>query len=303
MKKYFILVSVAVIAAMVMLLPFGFNDDMLCPGSKNCKDITSAATQGFDVLNAVDAVDAAAALEFDAVDTTAFVPVINWGVTPNTREQTPGVPAGSKAMIEQYDGLYVNDSDAESGTKKVYLTFDLGYEAGYTEAVLDILNQNNIKGVFFLCGHYIDKESDLVNRMLAEGHMIGNHTDKHKDLPRLSDDGIKTDITAFNEMFAEKYPDRPAPTFFRPPQGRFDARTLKIAKEHGMRTMLWSIAIVDWGKKPIDARACADKITGRIHPGAIVLFHITNSGTPEMLKLLIPQLVAKGYGFGSPGEL
>ena len=229
----------------------------------------------------------------------ANAPVVSWGVTPNTKEQTPGAPAGGEKMLAEHDGLYV----ADTTDKKVYFTFDLGYEAGFTNQVLDILKEKNIKGIFFLCGHYVETKDELVNRMLDEGHQIGNHTDKHKDLPTLSDAGIKKDIVDFNDKFVDKYPDAPAMKFFRPGKGRFDARTLKIAKEQNLRTMLWSIAIVDWGKTPIDAKKSADKITSRVHPGAIILFHITNSGTPEMLKLLIPQLIEKGYTFGEPGEL
>ena len=225
-------------------------------------------------------------------------PKINWGLSPTTNETTPAAPERAQTMLDEYNGLYVGNTDK----KEVYFTFDLGYESGYTAQVLDILKENNIKCIFFLCGHYLT-ETELVNRMLTEGHTIGNHTDKHKELPTLSNDGIKTDIATFQNDYKTKYPDQKAPVFFRPPKGSFDERTLQIAKDEGLRTMLWSIAIVDWGKKAINAKSCADKITSRIHPGAIILFHITNSGTPEMLKLLIPQLKEKGYTIGHPGSL
>lgn len=232
----------------------------------------------------------------------AHSPIVNWGLGVNTLEQTPTPPSYGKALLDEYNGLFVSNKNAAEKEKKVYFTFDLGYEAGHTAKVLDILKEHSIKGVFFLCGAYLDQNA-LIERMIAEGHTIGNHTDKHKDLPTLSDDAIKTDIASLNEKFTEKYPGQKTMSFFRPPKGRFDAHTLKIAKEQGLRAMLWSVAIVDWSKTPIDAKACANKITSRIHPGAIVLFHITNSGTPEMLKLLIPQLMEKGYSVGNPTEL
>jgi len=231
----------------------------------------------------------------------ASAPVINWGLKPNERELTPTVSTAGRELLEKYNGLYVARG-AANGDKKYYLTFDLGYESGNTAAVLDILKEHNLKAIFFLCGNYL-KETELVNRMLAEGHTLGNHTNRHKNLPKLSEEGIRKDISVLAEDFAEKYLDAKPMAFFRPPEGSFDERTLKIAQEYGLRTMMWSIAIVDWGKKPINAGNSSDKIAKRIHPGAIILSHIANSGTPEMLKLLIPALAEKGYTCGTPDEL
>ncbi|MCL2061909.1 MAG: polysaccharide deacetylase family protein [Firmicutes bacterium] len=225
-------------------------------------------------------------------------PVISWGVNPNTQERTPDPPDGSVTLLEKYDGFFV----ADTTEKKVYLTFDLGYEAGYTAAVLDILKQHGISAVFFLCGNYL-KEEALINRMLSEGHAVGNHTDKHKDLPKLSEEAVRADICDFTAAYKTRFPSAPKMTLFRPPQGRFDEGSLKIAQACGLKTALWSIAIVDWGKTPIDAQASAKKIASRVHPGAVILLHITNSGTPEMLKLLLPELSQKGYQIGTPAEI
>jgi len=225
--------------------------------------------------------------------------VINWGLTPNSREVTPEAPKGGAEMLEKYGGFFVCDADADSGTKNVYFTFDLGYEAGHTAKVLDILKENDIKAIFFLCGNYL-QEDELVGRMISEGHTIGNHTDMHRDLPRLGDDAIKKDVADFTEKFENKYGEAYGKkiTHFRPPQGRFSERVLTEIQNQAMKTVMWSVAIVDWGKSPIPAQANADKIAKRIHPGAVILFHITNSGTPEMLKLLIPQIKEKGYSIG-----
>ena len=116
---------------------------------------------------------------------------------------------------------------------------------------------------------------------------------------------MKEDIVSLSESFKAKYGEkytRPL-LHFRPPKGRISARVLREAAAQNMKTVMWSSAIADWSKSPIDAAACADKITGRIHPGAIILLHITNSGTPKMLNLLIPQLMQKGYTFGDAGTL
>jgi len=247
---------------------------------------------GFFIALALLALAAVSANTFAlALDNT-----ISWGVVPNSFEKTPQAPKGSAELLEKYNGFFVKNTEE----KKVYFTFDLGYEAGYTAEVLDILAENNIKGIFFLCGNYLQNK-DLIKRMIDEGHLIGNHTEKHKDLPVLSYDAIKKDIVTLQDNCQSLY--NQTMQFFRPPKGRFNEQVLKIANEQNLKTMLWSIAIVDWGKTPINAAACAEKIEKRLHPGAVILFHITNSGTPKMLKMLIPKIIDKGYQIGNPGEL
>ncbi len=213
--------------------------------------------------------------------------VVSWGLSHHGNGTTPTVSEVGAKLLKEYDGMYVGDTSQ----KQVYFTFDLGYEAGYTADVLDILKEYQIKGVFFLCGNYL-QQTELIARMQNEGHQIGNHTNKHRDLPSLSEDGIRRDIGDLQLPTTAK--------FFRPPQGRFDEKTLRIAKDMGLRAVLWSLAIVDWQSKPkLDVQACTNKILERVHPGAIMLFHITNPGTPEMLRQVIPALQDKGYSFGA----
>lgn len=221
---------------------------------------------------------------------------VSWGLSYSGAEKTPRPPESGVRLLSENNGIFV----AATGEKKVWFTFDLGYEAGYTAEVLDTLKEYNIKAVFFLCGNYL-KETALISRMIDEGHSAGNHTDRHKDLPALSDAGIQKEIGDFQNKFAEKYS---APiVFFRPPQGRFCERTLKEANAQGLKTLMWSIAIADWGKSPINAETNAQKISSRIHPGAIILLHITNAGTPKMLRLLLSMINEKGYQIGNPSEL
>lgn len=212
--------------------------------------------------------------------------IVNWGLSHHGHETIPTVDAYGAELLEKYDGMYVGDTTE----KQVYFTFDLGYEAGYTGEVLDILKEYNIKGLFFLCGNYL-KETELIARMQNEGHQIGNHTNQHRDLPTLNEDAIKKDLTDL------VLPG--TPKFFRPPQGRFDEKTLRVAREAGLRAVLWSVALVDWQKTPeLNVSACTNKVLERVHPGAIMLFHITNPGTPKLLRAVIPALQAKGYTFG-----
>ena len=224
--------------------------------------------------------------------------IISWGLGGYGNERIPSAPPGSLDLLKKYDGLYVVEGEKEV-VKKVYLTFDLGYEAGYTDEVLDVLKEHDIKAVFFLCGHYL-KQDELVARMINEGHVIGNHTNMHKDLPMLSNDGIVDDIDSFTKMFDEKYGEAYGKkmTLFRPGRGRMCERTVRLASELGYRTVMWSSAIVDWGKEAIDAEKSASKVMERIHAGNVMLFHISNSGMPKMLELLVPRVLEAGYEFG-----
>jgi peptidoglycan-N-acetylmuramic acid deacetylase len=223
---------------------------------------------------------------------------ISWGLKPTENETIPPVPPKWSKTLQDGNGLYHLDTTE----KKVLFTFDLGYEAGYTGEVLDILKAHDIKAIFFLCGHYLT-ETELVNRMINEGHMIGNHTDKHKDLTTLNKDGITTDIMDFQNEFIEKYPDAKPPVFMRPPSGKVDQESLEVASSNNLKTMMWSVAIKDWGKEPIDADKNAKRIAKRVHPGAIILLHITNAGMPRMVEQLLPLLSEKGYTTAQPFEI
>ncbi|MCL2587015.1 MAG: polysaccharide deacetylase family protein [Firmicutes bacterium] len=223
--------------------------------------------------------------------------VVNWGLSHKGNGTTPTPPTGSTEMLTQHNGIFVGDESK----KEVFLTFDLGYEAGYTADVLDVLKTHNAKAIFFLCGNYL-KETDLVKRMISEGHIIGNHTNHHKDLPTLSYAAMSADIAQFTELFNEKFPGNEI-KHFRPGKGRFNEAVLKEANEQGLKTVMWSNAIMDWQKTPIDAVKSADKILGRIHPGCICLFHISNSGMSKMLEILIPQVIEKGYTIGDATQL
>ena len=129
-------------------------------------------------------------------------------------------------------------------SNSIYLTFDLGYEAGYTEQILDVLKENNVKAVFFITGHYLNSEPDLVKRMIEEGHIVGNHTVNHKSLVDLSDEEIEDEIMNLHKSLYEKFGYEM--TYFRPPKGEFSERVLKIAKDLGYTAVLWSNAYDDW---------------------------------------------------------
>jgi len=222
--------------------------------------------------------------------------IIDWGIGHNDKNRVPNPPDGAITLLEKYNGKFVQDTSE----KKFYFTFDLGYEAGYTAEVLDILKQHNITAVFFLCGHYLN-ETELVNRIITEGHIIGNHTDKHKDLPKLNKEDIKKDITDFQDLAIQKF--NITPTLFRPPKGRICEKSMSVVNDCGLKTIMWSNAIIDWGKTPIDANKNCNLILKRLHPGTIMLFHITNSSMPNLIRMVIDGLSSQGYSVGCASEL
>ena len=224
---------------------------------------------------------------------------ISWGLTHRGNASIPEIPNGAAELLKDNNGIFVGDKSQN----RVYLTFDLGFEAGFTGQVLDELKQHDIKAIFFVCGNYL-KENEIINRMLDDGHCIGNHTDRHLDLPKKDEETIKKDIQDLDVKFSLQYPTANFKfKYFRPPFGKFCANTLSQANQLGLKTVLWSNAIADWGKSPIDASKYSDKLVSRLHNGSIILLHITNSGTPKMLSQLIAKAVAAGYQFGDATTL
>ncbi|MDR1138530.1 MAG: polysaccharide deacetylase family protein [Clostridiales bacterium] len=224
---------------------------------------------------------------------------ISWGLSHRSKGMSPDIPDGAATLLSKYNGIYLGDTT----DCKIYLTFDLGYEAGYTSQVLDVLRDNNIHAIFFLCGNYL-KESQLIERMLQEGHTIGNHTDRHKDLSKVDVDVVKQDIQDFGTKYTQQYGHHNVSLrYFRPPFGKFGQQTLQQAVNANLKTVLWSNAIADWSKSPIDPVAASNKLISRLHKGCIILLHITNSGTSTMLRQFVQKAVEIGYQFGDATQL
>ena len=211
-------------------------------------------------------------------------------------------PSGNLTQDElsEYNAYYLGDTSK----KVIYLTFDAGYENGATPAILDALKKHNAKGTFFLVGNYIKTRPDLVNRMVNEGHNVGNHTATHPDMSKISTmESFKTEITTLENLFKEAT-GKDLQKLYRPPQGKFSTENLKMAKELGYKTFFWSLAYVDWieGNQPTKEFALS-KLLPRIHNGAIVLLHSTTATNAEILDELLTKWEEMGYTFGDLAEL
>ena len=222
-----------------------------------------------------------------------------WGLSFRTEGSPPIGPAGSDEL-RQYDAAYLGDPT----DKVIYLTFDAGYENGSTAKILDTLKKHQVPAAFFLVGNYMEKNADLVRRMVDEGHIVGNHTMHHPDMSKLTDKAaFQKELNDLEDLF-RTVTGKELPKFYRPPQGLYSAENLKTAKEMGYKTVFWSLAYVDWNN---DSQPTAEyafsKLLPRTHNGAVVLLHSTSQTNAEILDELLTKWKELGYRFESIEKL
>lgn len=223
----------------------------------------------------------------------------NWGLSFQEEGKTP-VGNATKEELAQFDAWFVG----ETVDKKIYLTFDCGYENGNTPAILEALKKHNVPATFFVVGNFVSDNPELVKQMIAEGHTVGNHTSHHPDMSKISDmESFKKEITELEDLFREAT-GQEISKYYRPPQGKYSESNLKMAQQLGYRTFFWSLAYVDWyeDQQPTKEEAF-EKLLGRIHPGAIVLLHNTSSTNGAILDELLTKWEEMGYSFGKLEEL
>ena len=187
------------------------------------------------------------------------------------------------------------DAFALSGDdKRIIITFDQGYENGYTAKILDTLKEKDVQVIFFLTGPYAQTEHDLVQRMIDEGHILGNHGMTHASLPTLSDEDAKKEIMSLHDYVMENYGYEMQ--YFRCPCGEYSERALETAKNCGYKTLFWSSAYVDWNtnSQPSPAEGLK-KLGDAAHGGEILLLHSVSATNAEILGQLINDFRAKGF--------
>ena len=223
----------------------------------------------------------------------------SWWFKRNEEHQQPEV--SQKIDLSKYDAYYVDPKCTE---KKIYLTFDCGYENGNTSQILDALKKHDAPATFFVVGHFLESAPEMVKRMVEEGHTVGNHTYHHYDMSKISDPAVfQKEMDDVRTLFQETTGTEMA-MYYRPPQGKYSETNLQMAKDLGYSTFFWSLAYVDWN---VDAQPSHEeafsKLTGRIHPGAVVLLHNTSKTNGEILDELLTKWEEMGYTFGKLEEL
>lgn len=223
----------------------------------------------------------------------------NWGLGFSEKGQPPTGMA-TVEELKEYQTYFLGNTEE----KKIYLTFDAGYENGNTEPILDALKNHGVKATFFVVGHYLETAPDIVKRMVSEGHTVGNHTYHHYDMSQISDfEQFRNEIVSVEEQY-KKITGEEMVKYYRPPQGKYHVENLEMAKELGYHTFFWSLAYVDWkqDKQPTPDEAF-EKLLERVHPGAIVLLHSTSATNGEIMDELLSKWEEEGYTFGTLDEV
>ena len=219
----------------------------------------------------------------------------SWGLSYQGDNQVP-IGNETQGYLKEFNAYYIDDDGTED--KFIYLTFDAGYENGYTDKILDVLKKEKVPATFFLVGDYIKANPDIVRRMDKEGHIIGNHTMSHPDMSIITDQNDFESELKELEIIYEETTGHKMKKFYRPPQGKYSEKNLEMAKSMGYTTVFWSLAYVDWyvDKQPSREEAL-NILNKRIHDGAIVLLHSTSKTNSEILEELIKEWKKEGYKF------
>lgn len=196
-------------------------------------------------------------------------------------------------LYGKYDAVFIAPS-----SEKIYLTFDEGYENGYTASILDTLKEKGVSAVFFVTLPYAKQNPDLIRRMIDEGHAVGNHSNRHITYPSLSADEAKTDLMELHQYMRDTYGYEM--TLFRFPEGNFSEKTLALVQSCGYRSVFWSFAYRDWlvDDQPDPAESLTSMIE-KSHPGAVYLLHAVSSTNDQVLGAFIDAMEQKGYVFSS----
>lgn len=276
-------------AVMILVIGLAAGYRVMNPGSSFTKDDGAQSTVAAESAPSAERAGATAALS----------EVTNWGLSFPTEGEPPVGNATSEELVK-YDAWYVGDTSK----KTIYLTFDAGYENGYTSEILDVLAEHKVPAAFFLVGTYMEENRELVKRMAEEGHIVANHTMKHPDMSAIADTAaFEQELTAVEKLYKE-ITGTEMEKFYRPPQGKFSLSNLEMAKKLGYKTIFWSLAYVDWyeDQQPTREEALA-KLLPRTHNGAIILLHSTSKTNAQVLGELMTKWKEEGYQFASLEKL
>ncbi len=222
---------------------------------------------------------------------------IGWGIKRNDNHEQPDLGKKNKEILEEFNGIAIGNKE----DKYIYLTFDEGYEAGYTRQILSTLKENNVKATFFITAHYLNTQPELVKEMLDYGHIVGNHTVNHKSMPTLTEEQINSEVMDLHKSIYEQFGYEMK--YIRPPMGEFSEKSLNKINSLGYKTVMWSFAYEDWNEnKQPDEQAAKKKIIDNVHNGEIMLLHGNSKTNTNILGDVIKEIKNMGYEFKSLDE-
>lgn len=229
---------------------------------------------------------------------TAASAVYSWYFKKTEDGTRPPIPP-EMSFITDHGGYFIGQDD-----KTIYLTFDAGYENGNVAKILDVLKEEKVPAAFFILEHVVTRNTDLVKRMLDEGHTVANHTASHRDMSETaSKEEFAAELASMEKIYEETMGCELA-KFYRPPEGRFSRENLVWADELGYKTVFWSFAYADWDNdRQMSPEKAKEKLLNGTHSGEVLLLHPTSSTNAAILGDLIREWKAMGYKFGTLDEL
>lgn len=231
--------------------------------------------------------------------TVARAEEFHWGFKPSRDGAEVEIGEPLESLLNNYGAIYKGSANQ----KVVYLTFDNGYENGFTESILSTLRDAQAPATFFLTGHYLTSATDLVKTMIADGHIIGNHSYGHPNMARLTESEIVQEWQQFDKKLHELTGVKRT-YYARPPEGVFNEKVLQVGVDNGYRHIFWSIAFKDWLKDERRGSEYAyNALMQQLHPGAVILMHTVAQDNAEALPKFIEDAKAQGYTFRSLDDL
>lgn len=272
MKKKSILVSILSILVVIGTFSFCIYEN----NKSKLVDVTANVTEDFSALSNKK---------------------ICWGIKRSDNHEQPDVGKENKRIIDKYNGMCLGNSEK----KYLYLTFDAGYEAGYTEKIIEVLKENNVKGTFFITGQYLNTKPELVQKMIENGNTVGNHTVNHKSMPEIDLNKIKEEVMNLHTAVYEKFGYEMK--YIRPPKGECSERTISYTNSLGYTTVMWSLAYDDWDENKQGRESYGkEKVLNNLHNGAIILLHSNSKDNANILDEIIKKAKEMGYEFKSLDE-
>lgn len=238
----------------------------------------------------------------EASQTAASTPAYDLASLDNTKQgwgqgvqfddkNRPIAAVSYQEKYGKYDAYFIGED-----SPTIYLTFDNGYENGYTAPILDALKEKGVQAVFFCTLSYIKSQPELIQRMIDEGHIVGNHSDKHPCFPEVSIERREQEVLNVHQYMLDNY--NYTMTLFRAPAGEFSEQTLAQTQELGYKTVFWSYAYKDWDpNNQMGPEKALPKITKALHPGAIYLLHAVSPDNAAILGDFIDNAREAGYNF------
>lgn len=214
-----------------------------------------------------------------------------YGVSKNGKPHD--ISVNNQTLFDKYHALAI---DTKSAQKVLYLTFDCGYENGYTAKILDVLKEKKVPAAFFVTKPYLKDSPEIAARMIKEGHIIGNHSNTHPVFPAISRTKMAQEIQDCDNYLRAHFGY--SAQFFRFPTGEYSDSALELVQSIGYMSVFWSVAYADYDTSNQKGKQNAfDKVTARLHPGAVILLHAVSKDNAAAMGDMIDWAREQGYVF------